>query len=333
MLASSGSRDGSDRTPTIAPTDPRSAPETPSRRAAAHASWRPLIARSTLPIAVVIVTYFSGEVLRACLESIPAASSGDVTVIVVDNDTTDDSIRDVVAKAPGVVLHQTGENLGYGGAVNYGAARLGPEIEWILVTNPDTVFLPGSIDTLYAAATADDRIGSVGPRILDTDGSIYPSARALPSLRTGVGHAVFAHLWPGNPWSAAYRQSEQVAQLEHGTMSAGWLSGACVMVRRTAFEQIGGFDQRYFMYFEDVQLGDSLGAHGWSNTYVADAVVSHLGGHSTRLASARMRRVHHQSAYVYMSQKYAAWYLFPLRAVVKLGLNARLVLMRLRHRD
>ncbi|NQX27047.1 glycosyltransferase family 2 protein [Microbacteriaceae bacterium VKM Ac-2854] len=303
------------------------------RASAAQRILEAPIARPTLPIAVVIVTYHSGEVLRACLESIPGASDGDVTVVVVDNDTDDDSIRSVVAAHPGVTLYETGANLGYGGAVNYGAERLAPEIEWILVTNPDTVFLPGSIDALYTAATSDERIGSVGPRILDTDGSIYPSARALPSLRTGVGHAVFAHIWPGNPWSAAYRRSDQVTRLEHGTLDAGWLSGACVMVRREAFERIGGFDKRYFMYFEDVQLGDSLGRAGWQNLYVADAVVSHLGGHSTRLASARMRKVHHESAYTYMSQKYAAWYLWPLRAAVKTGLGARLVLMRLRHRD
>ena len=118
--------------------------------------------------------------------------------------------------------------------------------------------------------------------------------------------------------------------MQHGSMTAGWLSGACVMVRRTAFEQIGGFDERYFMYFEDVQLGDSLGQRGWSNVYLADAVVSHLGGHSTRLASARMLAVHHRSAYLYLAQKYDAWYQAPVRLAVRLGLGVRVALMRLR---
>ncbi|MBF4463338.1 glycosyltransferase family 2 protein [Rathayibacter sp. VKM Ac-2878] len=290
------------------------------------------MARSTLPIAVVVVTHFSGEVLGACLESVSEATEHDVRVVVVDNATTDSSVRTVVSRHPEVVFHETGENLGYGKAVNYAVDRLGPEVEWILVTNPDTVFLPGSIDLLYDAAVADRRIGSIGPRILDSDGSVYPSARALPSLGTGIGHAVFAHVWPGNPWSARYRRSKAVGTLEHGRMEAGWLSGACVMVRRSAFEQIGGFDERYFMYFEDVQLGDSLGRHGWTNVYLADALVSHLGGHSTRLASARMLAVHHRSAYLYLSQKYDAWYQAPVRAAMRLGLGARVALMRLRPR-
>lgn len=290
------------------------------------------IARSTLPIAVVVVTHFSGEVLRACLESVPEATEHDVRVVVVDNATTDDSVRRVVERIPTVEFHETGENLGYGAAVNYAVERLSRDVEWILVTNPDTVFLPGSIDALYDAAVADERIGSIGPRILDSDGTVYPSARALPSLGTGVGHALLAHVWPSNPWSARYRRSRMVETLEHGRLEAGWLSGACVMVRRTAFDEVGGFDERYFMYFEDVQLGDSLGQRGWTNVYLADAVVSHLGGHSTRLASARMLAVHHRSAYLYLAQKYGAWYQAPVRAVLRLGLGARVVLMGLRPR-
>lgn len=288
------------------------------------------IARSTLPIAVVVVTHFSGEVLRACLESVSEATEHDVRVVVVDNATTDNSVRRVVERIPAVEFHETGENLGYGKAVNYAVERLGRDVEWILVTNPDTVFLPGSIDALYNAAVSDERIGSIGPRILDSDGTVYPSARALPSLGTGVGHALLAHVWPGNPWSARYRRSRAVETLKQGRLEAGWLSGACVLVRRTAFDEVGGFDERYFMYFEDVQLGDSLGQRGWTNVYLADALVSHLGGHSTRLASARMLAVHHRSAYLYLAQKYDAWYQAPVRAAVRVGLGARVALMSLR---
>lgn len=268
--------------------------------------------------------------LRACLESIEYATTSEVAITVVDNLTTDASVRDVVARFPQVRFLETGANLGYGKAVNYAVERSDDSIEWILVTNPDTVFLPGAIDTLYDAATADDTIGSIGPRILDTDGTIYPSARALPSLRTGIGHALFAHVWPGNPWSARYRQSRAVETMTGGTMHAGWLSGACVMVRRTALADVGGFDDRYFMYFEDVQLGDSLGRAGWSNVYIADAQVSHIGGHSTRLRSNVMRRVHHESAYTYLSGKYSAWYLAPVRAALWAGIRARVALMNVR---
>src|SRR5690606_8716929 len=114
------------------------------------------------------------------------------------------------------------QNLGYGGAINATAANLPPTVEWILVSNPDVSLRPGVIDQLVAAGDADATVGTVGPAILTAEGDIYPSAREVPSLRTGVGHALFANLWVGNPWTRAYRnEHEQVAERR----DVGWLSG------------------------------------------------------------------------------------------------------------
>ena len=138
--------------------------------------------------------------------------------------------------------------------------------------------------------------------ICEPDGRLYPSARALPSLRTGIGHGVLASVWPGNPWSAAYRRDrEDIRERE-----AGWLSGSCLLVRRSAFEDVGGFDPGYFMYFEDVDLCDRLAKHGWSCMWVPTASVTHVGGTATGQQPLRMLKAHHDSAYRYLASRYRA---------------------------
>src|SRR5659263_451997 len=92
----------------------------------------------------------------------------------------------------------------------------------------------------------------------------HPAARELPSLTQGAGHALFGRIWPGNPWTRAYQRRQQQAGTER---AAGWLSGACLVLRREAFEAVGGFDPSYFMFFEDLDLGERLGRAGWSNVY------------------------------------------------------------------
>ena len=106
--------------------------------------------------------------------------------------------------------------------------------------------------------------GALGPLIRNTDGEIYPSARALPSLGRGIGHAL-----PGGGGRAI--RGRPPTDNERGAPQegpVGWLSGSCLLVRRAAFDAVGGFDPDYFMYFEDVDLGERLGRAGWQNVYV-----------------------------------------------------------------
>ena len=106
-------------------------------------------------------------------------------------------------------------------------------------------------------------------------------------------HAVLGPFWKRNPWTAAYRQE----RLEPSERPVGWLSGSCLLVRRSAFSQVGGFDERYFMYMEDVDLGDRLGKAGWLNVYVPSAEVLHHKGHSTGRDPASHLAAHHKSTY------------------------------------
>jgi N-acetylglucosaminyl-diphospho-decaprenol L-rhamnosyltransferase len=164
----------------------------------------------------------------------------------------------------------------------------------------------------------------LGPLIRQPDGQVYPSARLLPALGRGTGHALLGPLWPDNPWTAAYRQSS----IALGERTAEWLSGSCLLLRRVAFDSVGGFDTRYFMYFEDVDLGDRLSRAGWLNVYVPRAEVTHVGGHATSRVSGQMLAAHHDSTYRYLADRHPGPLYAPLRLALRAGLSARLQLLR-----
>jgi N-acetylglucosaminyl-diphospho-decaprenol L-rhamnosyltransferase len=281
-------------------------------------------------VAVVTVSYDSVNVLEAFLASVPAALPGEPVSVHVADNKPQSPLRDTVERmtaAGGARYSPMPGNLGYGHAMNTVVSTLPPEIDYVLVSNPDVVLHPGALATLLETAETAPDIGSVGPRILELDGSSYPSARAVPSIRNGIGHALFANVWPANPWSRSYRQ--EIGENPE-RRDAGWLSGACVLVRRSAFERLEGFDTGYFMYFEDVDLGYRLGLAGWRNVYEPMAVALHTGAHSTTSESAAMLDAHHRSAKRFLARKYAGWWLWPVRTALSLGLSARSALVRAR---
>jgi N-acetylglucosaminyl-diphospho-decaprenol L-rhamnosyltransferase len=268
------------------------------------------------PIAIVAVTFSPGESLASFLDSLATATNRPLDIVLADNGSDDGSVE-AAAQRPGLRVLATGGNLGYGRAANLGVRET--TSEFVVVANPDIVWEPGSIDELLSAASRWQQGAAFGPRIHTPEGAIYPSARALPSLGRGIGHALFGWWWPSNPWTAAYRVEKQ-APVER---TAGWLSGSCLLLRRDAFDEVGGFDPGYFMYFEDLDLGDRLGAAGWHNVYVPSAVVCHTGGHATSRDPARMAAEHHRSAWRYLSRRYAGWRWLPLRLALHAGLGLR----------
>ena len=182
---------------------------------------------------------------------------------------------------------------------------------------------PGSIDVLLEAAARWPRAASLGPLIRDPDGSVYPSARHLPSLIRGGMHAVVGPLWKSNPWTATYRQD----RLEPSERPVGWLSGSCLLLRSAAFDEVGGFDERYFMYMEDVDLGDRLGKAGWQNVYVPSAEILHDKGHATGRDPARNLAAHHRSTYTFLADRHSKPWQAPLRWTMRgaLAVRSRLV--------
>lgn len=291
---------------------------------------------------VVAVTYSPGPHLERFLASLSLATERPVSVLLADNGSTDGTPEAAVERYPNVRLLPTGDNLGYGTAVNRTVAQLsrltpdggvlepgepfGGDVwvdDWVIVANPDVQWGPGSIDALLEAAARWPRAGALGPLIRDPDGSVYPSARHLPSLVRGSMHAVLGPFWPRNPWTVAYRQE----RLEPSERQVGWLSGSCLLVRRSAFNEIGGFDERYFMYMEDVDLGDRLGKAGWLSIYVPSAEVLHHKGHSTGRDPATHLAAHHKSTYLFLADRHTGWWRAPLRWALRGTLTARSHLM------
>ncbi len=272
-------------------------------------------------IGVVIVTYSPGETLERFLDSLAKATSRQVRVVLADNGSTDGA-PERAAVRPEVTLVSTGGNLGYGGGANRGVAALPAEIEWLVVANPDIEWQPGALDALLEATTRWPRGGAFGPLIREPNGQVYPSARLLPSLGGGIGHGALGRVWPGNPWTRAYRQSDT----EVVERTAGWLSGSCLLLRRAAFDAVGGFDERYFMYFEDVDLGDRIGRADWRNVYVPSAEVTHIGGHATARSATEMLVAHHDSAYRYLADRHPGPQWVPVLAGIKAALAVRLKL-------
>lgn len=273
---------------------------------------------------VVTVTYSPGPHLDRFLATLAHATDRPVTVIMADNGSTDGAPEEAAERYPNAKLFRTGGNLGYGTAVNRAVSEYGLDVQdFFVVANPDVQWGPRSIDLLLEAAARWPRAGSLGPLIRDPDGTVYPSARHLPSIVRGGMHAVVGPVWKSNPWTAAYRQE----RTDPSERAVGWLSGSCLLLRGSAYAEIAGFDERYFMYMEDVDLGDRLGRAGWQNIYAPTSEVLHAKGHATGRDPARNLAAHHVSTYTFLADRYPKWWQAPLRLAFRGALGARATLV------
>lgn len=272
-------------------------------------------------VAIITVSYNSSDQLTGFLTSAISTVGKPSQVYIVDNDSQDIATTRALSKKLGTSLIKLDTNLGYGGAINKGVEQLPPSIEFVIISNPDSEISLETIAYLRDLLESDPLIGVAGPKILNEDGSVYPSGRAIPSLRNGIGHALFANIWPSNPWTKRYHSQ---AYLQDTTTPAGWVSGSCMAMRTETFRELGGFDDGYFMYMEDVDMGYRLGKLGYLVLYVPEVSITHIGGESTKVVKKDMLKIHHDSAMRFIRTKYSGIVWAPVRGVIRLGLAARL---------
>ena len=266
----------------------------------------------SLPVTAVVVDYHADEALVDCVRSLRA---NEVDRIVVVENGLPGSTRAYV-DLDTVTLVEPGLNLGYGRGVNRGVAAEASN-PYLLIANPDLIVHDGSVATMVTYLDEHPGVGVVGPTIERPDGSRYPSFRVFPNVWLAGAHALLAPWWPGNPATARYRSPR-------GDGTVDWVSGACFVIRRSVFEAVGGFDERYFMFAEDMALCWSLREAGWRVRAVDSAEVTHVEGVSRASVGRRMVVAHHVSAFRFEAQTSRGWRraFLPVAALV---LSLRLV--------
>jgi N-acetylglucosaminyl-diphospho-decaprenol L-rhamnosyltransferase len=266
-----------------------------------HSSGEATISKPASPaeLALVVVNYDSGDHLRNCISQLrPAAGSTAVQVVVVDNASTDGSRDGVAGLDAEVLLLENPQNRGYGRACNQGFAAT--DSAFVCFLNPDIVPEPASLSQMLQAIADRPEVGVLGPRLVNPDGSTYPSCRVVPRLGVAVGHAIFGLFSDNNRFTRAYK----LMDVDHGSeQEVEWVSGAAMLVRREAFEQVGGFDEGFFMYVEDLDLCARIREAGWKSLYFPGATMLHHVAGSSRRYPYKMIRHHHFSLIRYFARR------------------------------
>lgn len=279
---------------------------------------------SSAVFAAILVNYNAGPELARALRSIADEMAGQPWEgVVVDNSSTDGSAEAATGFAPVVRLLSNTGNIGFARGVNQGiAATTAP---YVLIMNPDCRLMAGAVGALRGVLDTNAGCAIAGPRILDPDGSVQGSARGDPDMLTGLfGRTTLLRRIV--PFLPVARRNVVVDDAIRGgarSVAVDWLSGACMLARRDALDAVGGFDERFFLYWEDADLCRRLRARGYHVRYVPGAAANHRVGQSSRTARASSIRAFHESAYVYYATHVAPARLNPKRAVARALLQTR----------
>ena len=274
--------------------------------------------------AAILVNYNAGQELERALRSIADEMTGQSWQgVVIDNASSDDSAARVSQFGTNVRLLRNESNVGFARGVNQGlAATTAP---YVLIMNPDCRLMAGATGALRAVLDAHPQCAIAGPRVLNPDGSVQGSARGDPDMLTGLfGRTTL--LRKVAPFLSIGRRHvvvEEAIRSGQGSVEVDWVSGACMLARRDALAAVRGFDERFFLYWEDADLCRRLRANGYHIRYVPGASAIHRVGQSSRTARASAIRAFHRSAYLYYATHVAPAPMSPKRALARAILGTR----------
>jgi len=230
---------------------------------------------------IVIVNWNAGNQLQQCIDSIlSSAPNLKLNIIIVDNGSTDNSLNSI-ASSPDVKIIKTGFNLGFGKACNLGAQS--GSSEYLLFLNPDAALYPDTLKRAmaYMQSPANAQVGICGIQLIDESGDIARSCTRFPHALAFLAHTIGAvHVFPRLGHFMAEWPHDQTRVVDH-------VIGAFYLVRRKVFEQLGGFDERFFVYLEDLDFSYRAKQAGWRSVYLADVQAFHAGGGTSAQVKAR----------------------------------------------
>ena len=265
-------------------------------------------------LSIIIVNYNTGDLLSACLDSLFADDTSRWEVIVVDNGSTDDSLAVVETRFPQVILIASPENLGFSGGNNLALRQA--RGEFFLLLNTDTLVPPGSLGRMIDHMVANVWTGALGPRLVNTAGQLELSCGREPNLTSEIVHKLLLHkAFPFFRFGGWHHRDRRLV---------GWVTGACLMVRRQAAEQTGYLDQGFFMCYEDVDWCMRIARAGWQIIYFPYSEVVHYRGGTIGRNLGELLVISQQSLFYLFQKHFGAVRLALLRCftVIEMGLRS-----------
>ena len=270
-------------------------------------------------VSIAIVNYNTREWLESCLNSIkkvePLAS---YEIYLVDNASTDGSVDFVKKNYPKVHIIENAGNLGFSAAANQ-AIRTSHG-KYVLVLNTDTELDPEAVDILVEFADAHEDVGVVGPKLQNPDGTTQISGRRFPSFLEAFFHSFLGIVWPSNPYTIRYYMLDWDRESEK---TVDWVSGAAIFFKREALDEVGLFDERFFMYVEDMDICYRMWKKGFKVYFCPSAKVMHHIGKSSDQSSVKMIVEFQRSLFRFFQKNYAQSWKRILSPLVALALLLR----------
>lgn len=229
-------------------------------------------------VGVAIVSWNVRDLLLRCLETV-VADPVVGAVVVVDNASADGTVEAVRERFPTVDLIANPDNRGFAVANNQAFAALGDRLPYVLILNPDTELVGAPVGALIEQLEAHPRAAGVGPRLRYGDGSVQSSRRRFPTLAVALCESTPVEWhWPAHGIARRYRMDDVP---DDRAQTVDWLNGAAILFRQEALAEVGGFDEGYFMYSEELDLCRRLAEAGWTMRFEPAAEVLHFEGRSS----------------------------------------------------
>jgi len=279
-----------------------------------------------MELSIIIVNWNSAALLRKCLQSILSNSAGcDLELLVIDNASYDGSAKLMSKEFPALTFIQSTKNLGFAGGNNVAFQQ--SQGRYVLFLNPDTEVVGDALNAMLTVLRTRQDAGVVGPKLVNPDLSVQIDCmRAFPTILNQLFDSSLTRIVFG---TFNFAGVKPVIKQSGDPVSVEMLPGTCVMLRREVFEEAGRFNEKYFMYAEDVELNYRVKAAGWTNYYVSKAVVVHHGGSSSEQKSESFFStvMIREAVWEFLRASRTEWYALAYRATTCLAAVTRIAVL------